>query len=213
MADQTQPWAERTVEVAPQPGVGVPPQRGPGAPPPHGAGMPPHGAGMPPQDSGPPSPGEAFRRGVASVGRPRAPRTESFPTVEHEPTGTGWPGGGGGQPRRPLSWHLEQLRVGAEWSAAGVLFAFVCWGIWAISGGGDLVGPLLTFLLSLLVAVGLFALSRLLGRVILERQLGRIRRSARGAHAATTVFLVGLGVAYLQQTEWVISAWNWITGT
>ena len=26
MADQTQPWAERTVEVPPQPGVGVPPR-------------------------------------------------------------------------------------------------------------------------------------------------------------------------------------------
>ncbi|MER7168321.1 hypothetical protein ABT336_19925 [Micromonospora sp. NPDC000207] len=189
MADQTQPWAERTVEVPPQPGVGIPPQPG---------------GELPPQ-------GEPFRRGVASVGRPRAPRTESFPTVEHEPSGTGWPGASQ-EPRRPLSWHVEQLRIGGEYSAAAALFAFVCWGIWALSGGGNLTGPFLTFLMSLLVAAGLFGLSRLLGRVVLERQLGRIRRSAKGAHAATAVFLVGLGIAYLQQTAWVISVWNWLTG-
>ncbi|MEO3780622.1 hypothetical protein ABGB16_28190 [Micromonospora sp. B11E3] len=181
MADQTQPWAERTVEVPPQPGVGVPPQR------------------------------DAFRRGVASVGQPRTPRTEQFSAVH--PDGHGdvhW--SDAPQPRRPLSWHLGQLRVGGEWSAAAGLFAFVCWGIWAISGRGNLGAPVLTFVLSLLVAVGLFGLSRLLGRVILERQLGRIRRSARGAHLVTAVFLVGLGVAYLRQTEWVMSAWNWVTG-
>ncbi|WP_320069304.1 hypothetical protein [Micromonospora sp. RTGN7] len=181
MADQTQPWAERTVEVAPQPGVGVPPQR------------------------------DAFRRGVASVGQPRTPRTEQFPAVDQGGHDRVW-SGDVSAPRRPLSWHLSQLRMGGEWSAAGALFAFVCWGIWAISGRGNLGAPVLTFVLSLLVAVGLFALSRLLGRVILERQMGRIRRSARGAHVVTAVFLVGLGVAYLQQTEWVVSAWNWVTG-
>ncbi|MFG1660315.1 hypothetical protein ACGFIY_27620 [Micromonospora chersina] len=175
MADQTQPWAERTVEVPPQPGV-VPPQR------------------------------DAFRRGVAAVGQPRTPRTEQFPAVD--------PGDWtrDSSPRRPMGWHLAQLRRGGEWSAAGALFAFVCWGIWAISGRGDLTAPLLTFVLSLLTAVGLFALARLLGRLVLERQLGRVRRSARGAHLVTALFLAGVGVAYLQQTEWVVSAWNWVTG-
>ncbi|MET7808047.1 hypothetical protein [Micromonospora chersina] len=175
MADQTQPWAERTVEVPPQPGV-VPPQR------------------------------DAFRRGVAAVGQPRTPRTEQFPAVDSGD----WTGDS--SPRRPMGWHLAQLRRGGEWSAAGALFAFVCWGIWAISGRGDLTAPLLTFVLSLLTAVGLFALARLLGRLVLERQLGRVRRSARGAHLVTALFLAGVGVAYLQQTEWVVSAWNWVTG-
>ncbi|SCG59729.1 hypothetical protein [Micromonospora inositola] len=174
MADQTQPWAERTVEVPPQPGV--PTQRDP------------------------------YRRGVASVGQRRTPRTEQFPTADP----ADW--SGGSAPRRPMGWHLAQLRRGGEWSAAGGLFAFVCWGIWAISGRGDLTAPLLTFVLSLLTAVGLFALSRLLGRLIWERQLGRVRRSARGAHLVTALFLAGVGVAYLQQTEWVVTAWNWVTG-
>ncbi|MEV6695350.1 hypothetical protein AB0M35_28170 [Micromonospora sp. NPDC051196] len=178
MADQTQPWAERTVEVPPQSGASIPPQRDP------------------------------YRRGVASVGA-TTPRTEPFPAVEQVPTGTGWPGAPA--PRRPMSWHMAQLRKGGEWSAAGALFAFVCWGIWAISGGGDLAGPFLIFMLSLLVAAGLFALTRLLGRVVLERQLGRVRRSARGAHLVTAIFLTGLGIAYLQQTQWVMDAWNWLT--
>lgn len=177
MADQTQPWAERTVEVPPQPGVGV----------------------VPPQRDG-------FQRGVAQVGQPRTPRTDQFPAVDP----TGWTDDSA--PRRPMGWHLAQLRRGGEWSAAGGLFAFVCWGIWAISGRGDLSTPLLTFVLSLLTAVGLFVLARLVGRIVWERLLGRIRRSARGAHLVTALFLVGVGVAYLQQTEWVVSAWNWVTG-
>jgi hypothetical protein len=175
MADQTQPWAERTVEV--------PPQR------------------------------DGFRRGVASVGQPsdrRAePTTEPFAAAPHEPTGTGWPGEP--QPRQPLAQRMQQLRRGGGWSAVTGIFAFVCWGIWAISARGDLTSPVVTFVLSLLVAVGLFALSRLLGRLVWERQFGRVRRSARGAHLVTAIFLAAVGVAYLRQTEWVMNIWNWLT--
>ena len=169
LTDRDQPWAERTVEVPPQP--------------------------------------EAFRRGVAAVGGPTR-RTEQFPVAPHEPTGTGWPGAP--EPERlPPGYHLRQLRIGSRWSVVGGLFAFIGWGVWAISSRGDLTSPVVTFVLTLLVAAGLFALSRLLGRVILERQLGRIRRSARGTHLVTAVFLVGVGVAYLRQTEWVVNVWNW----
>jgi hypothetical protein len=165
---------------------------------------------VPPQQGvGVPQQRDGFRRGVASV--VRRPRTEQFPIVDpHAPGEPYW--SDAPPPRRPLSWHLSQLRIGGEWSAAGALFAFICWGIWAISGRGELGAPVLTFVLSLLVAVGLFGLARLLGRLILERQLGRARRGARGAHLVMAVFLVGLGIAYLRQTEWVVSAWNWITG-
>ena len=183
MADQTQPWAERTVEVPPQAGVGVPPQR------------------------------DGFRRGVAPVGQPRTPRTEPFPVVEQEPTGTGWPGETA--PRRPLSWHLARLRRGGEWSAAGGLFAFVCWGVWALSGRGDLSGPLLVLVLSLLVAVGLFALARVVGRLVLERQLGPgpaqrpgrspgdrglPRRPRGGLASADRVGRLGLELGHLELT-------------
>ncbi|MFC7548818.1 hypothetical protein [Plantactinospora sp. GCM10030261] len=160
---------------------------------------------LPPEDN-------PYRRGVASVGRPKNSRTEPFPTVPHEPTGTGWPGAEQPAARRPLRHHLEELRRGGEWSAAGGLFAFVCWGIWAISARGDLTSPVAAFVLTLLIAAGLFALTRLLGRVVWERQLGRPRRTARGAHLLTGLFLAGVGIAYLRQTDWVMSAWHWIFG-
>ena len=182
MADQTQPWAERTVEV-------------------------------PPQDPWAQPSKPAFQRGVAHVApKPAGPRTEPFPVAPHEPTGTGWPGADGPEPRQPVGWHVRQLRRGGEWSVAGGLFAFVCWGLWAISSGGDLTTPVLVFVLTLLVAGGLFALARLLGRVVLERQLGRVRRTARGAHLVAGLFLVGVGLAYLRQTEWVMDAWGWVKG-
>lgn len=172
MSEQTQPWAERTVEMPPGP--------------------------------------ESFRRGVAPVSAPR-PRTESMPVTPHEPAGTGWPVADEEAHRLPPGYHWRQLRKGMHWSVMAGLFAFVCWGIWAISGG-DLTSPVVTFVLTLCVAVGLFALARLVGRVFWERQLGRIRRTARGAHLVTAVFLVGVGVAYLRQTEWVVDLWNWVAG-
>jgi hypothetical protein len=180
MADQQQPWAERTVE-------------------------------MPPEQQADPAQASPFRRGVASVGQPRMPRTESFPVAGHEPTGTGWPDQPAA-PSPPVSEQLRQLRAGGEWSAIGGLFAFVCWGIWAISARGDLSSPFAAFVVTLLVAVGLFALARLLGRVVWERQFGRVRRSAKGAHLVAGLFLAAAGVAYLRQIQWVVDAWQWLTG-
>jgi hypothetical protein len=113
--------------------------------------------------------------------------------------------------RPPVRTSVRQLRRGGEWTSIGVLFAFVCWGIWAISArGGDLSGPVLAFILVLIIAAGLFALARLIGRLLLERWLGRTRRSAWGAHLVTGLFLAASGVAYLGQTPWVVSAWTWL---
>lgn len=199
MADQQTPWAERTVEVPPQ-------RQAPGA--------------GDAQTAVAGESGGVFQRGVAPVGRAAPPRTAEF-TAPHEPTGTGWPAEAGGpgwsdgpvqSPRPPLSYHLAQLRRGGEWSVLGGLFAFVCWGVWAISARGNLGSPVLTFVLTMLVGVGLFALCRVIGRVVLERQFGRVRRSARAAHMVTGAYLIVVGFAYLRQTEWVVSAWNWVAG-
>ncbi|BCB79453.1 hypothetical protein GCM10022251_71930 [Phytohabitans flavus] len=174
MADQNQPWAERTVDMPPQ---SVP---------------------------------QSYQRGVAQV-QPRA-NAPVTPAVPHEPTGTGWPEPEPDPRWAPSGYHRGQWRIGSGWTLFGALVAFVCWGIWAISTRGDLTTPVLTFLLSLCVAAGLFALSRMVGRIVLERQLGRIRRSARGAHLITGIFLVGVGIAYLRQTDWVMDAFNWVSG-
>ncbi|GAA2516101.1 DNA-directed RNA polymerase II [Winogradskya humida] len=157
--------------------------------------------------SAPPAGSPAWS-GRAAV-NPRPP-SQQF-AAEHEPTGTGWPGAEAPRERRPLDWHLRQLRLGGEWSFAGLLFAFVCWGIWALSAGGDLTTSVIVFVVSLFVAVGVFALSRLIGRVVLERQFGRERHTAKGSHIVAGLFLVGVGIAHLQQTGWVMDAVHWVT--
>ncbi|GAA0797660.1 hypothetical protein [Spirilliplanes yamanashiensis] len=191
MPDRAQPW-DRTVDLPPQ---------DPWAHPPAPSAAPTSGAPAP-------GPQQPFSRGVAHV-KPAMPKTESF-TAEHQPVGTGWPDAEPPQVRRPVGWHLRQLRKGGEWSFAAAVFAFVGWGIWAISGGGNLLSPLVVFVLILAVAAGIFALARLLGRLLIERRLGRPRRTARGAHLVAAVFLVGVGLAYLRQTGWVMDAYGWV---
>jgi hypothetical protein len=192
MAYRDQPWGDR---AAPAPSGG--PEADPAWPP------------FAPVPTGPPP--AAYHRGIAQVGHGGAPQQRPDSTQEYAGSGHGWESGR--QPRPPVRYQLRQLRRGGEWSWIGGLFAFVSWGIWTISvRGGDLVVPVLAFVLVLLVATGVFALSRLLGRVVLERGLGRVRRSAWAAHLATGLFLAGAGVAYLGQTPWIMDAWNWVRG-
>jgi len=147
-----------------------------------------------------------YRPGKAAVG-PRPDPTA--PIVDPTVVGPAWTD----QPRAPLGYQARRLKKGGEWSAAGGLFAFVCWGTWAISErGGSLVGPVVALVLVLAVAVGLFFLCRLLGRVIVERSLGRIRRSAWPSHLVTGVFLGAAGVQYLRQTEWIVDGLTWLRG-
>lgn len=192
MPDQPQ-WSERTLDMPPQ---------DPWAEPPTVASSPATPPAAPPE--------APFSRGRAQV-NPH-PRTAAF-TAEHEPTGTGWPGADVPAERRPVGWRMRELRRGGEWSSSALLFAFVCWGIWAISTKGGLTTAVIIFLVSVLVAGGIFALARLVGHVVLEKQFHRVRRTARGSHLITAVFLVGVGLAHLQQTSWVMGAVNWVLDT
>jgi hypothetical protein len=104
------------------------------------------------------------------------------------------------------------LRKGWEIAGAGAAFAFVCWGIWAAANRGPLVGPLLSYVVVLAVAVGVFAISRLVGRLVLVQRLGRVRRTAKASYALAGLFLVAAGVQFLRQTEWVIDLVSWVRG-
>jgi len=64
----------------------------------------------------------------------------------------------------------------------------------------------------LAVAAGVFAMTRLIGRLVLVQRMGRVRHSARGAHALTGLFLVAAGIAYLKWTPWVMTLYAWIRG-
>jgi uncharacterized membrane protein YiaA len=203
MPEQPQ-WSERTLDMPPQdPWSEHPTVQS--APP-----TTPFDAPRAPQSPGPqqldPSP---FSQGRARVN----PRTQQF-SAEHEPTGTGWPEESGRAPREPrsLGWHIRRLRRGSEWSNAALIFAFVCWGIWVLSSDGSFVTAGIVFAVTVCVAAGVFALSRLVGRLVLERQMGRTRHTARGSHMVAGIFLVGVGIAHLRQTEWVMTAVNWVVG-
>jgi hypothetical protein len=137
---------------------------------------------------------------------PAAARPGRF-AAPHEATGTGWPDAEPFEQRQPVR---GQLRRGGEWSAWAAFFAVACWAMWVISTNGDLVTAALVLVVALVVAIGLFALTRLVGRVVLERQLGRARRTARGAHLVAAAFLVGVGVAHLHEIDWVMRAWHYL---
>jgi hypothetical protein len=62
----------------------------------------------------------------------------------------------------------------------------------------------------MLVAAGLFVVLRLLGRLVVERWLGRRRRGAMLAHLGTAAYLIAVGIEYLHQTPWVMQAVAWV---
>jgi hypothetical protein len=208
MPEQPQ-WPERTLDMPPQDPWADPPT----APAPFPGAQP---QAYEPRRPAPPAPqpGHAqppaadpapFSQGRAQVN----PRTQSF-AAEHEPTGTGWPGAAVPPSHQGMTWRWSELRRGGEWTTAATLFLFVCWGIWALSSTGSTTTAVIVFVVTLAVGIGVFCLSRVVGHLILERALRRTRRSARGSHLVTALFLAGVGVGHLQQTQWVMDAVSWV---
>lgn len=163
-------------------------------------------AGVPDTLREPAAGGRPPMRGVASV-RQRDPD----PTLDHAPDydSSAYDHHDGRREYAPGE-RLSVLRRGGEFSAAGGLFAFVCWGIWAFSSREAAFGGLAaTFVFVLAVAVGVFALCRMAGRPIWSRMVRRPRRTARPSHIVTAVYLGAAGVGFLQQTPWVMGLVSW----
>jgi serine/threonine protein kinase len=141
-------------------------------------------------------------------GRASVPQREPDPTLSGEPVA---PTPRRPEPARPRPDLATVLNRGSELTGVGVMFAFVCWGIWSVaSGRGGLVDKFLIFVFVLLIGVGVFVLARLVGRLVWERLLHRVRRTARGAHAATAAYLVAAGLGFLSATGWVVNLWGWL---
>jgi hypothetical protein len=175
-------------------------QAGAGQP---GAGQPGRGqAGAGQPGAGPASAVDQAIRGRASVVTkpPPGPDTSAY-----------LPGDPPRRERAPIGEQLRLLKRGGGWSWFGGSVAFIGWGVWAIANHGhSLFLPLLEFALVLAVGAGLFTLLRLLGRLVVERWMGRRRRTARLAHLGTALYLVAVGVAYLQATPWVMRVVSWV---
>lgn len=112
--------------------------------------------------------------------------------------------------RRPSRASLRSLADGWGFSATGLLVLFCGWGIWAAAGRGTIAAPLVSFGIVVAVAVGVFVLSRLIGRIVLARLLRRPRLHARYAHFLTGLFLAAAGVAYFSRTTWIADSIDWV---
>lgn len=147
----------------------------------------------------------AGARGVAAVPAPQQPD----PTLDTPPAAPPW---SGQRPDlRPAPELSVVLRRGSEITGVGLMFAFVCWGIWSVANGrGGLVDRFLIFVVVVLIGAGIFILSRLVGRLLWEKLMGRVRRNARGAHTITAGYLVAAGLGFLGQTPWVVQLWGWL---
>jgi len=152
-----------------------------------------------------PTPNGAAARGVATV--PAAPEPE--PTIDAQPAPTTW---WARRPDlRPAPDTAVVLRRGSQITGVGLVFAFVCWGIWSVaSGSAGMLDRFLIFVVVLLIGAGIFALSRLLGRLVWEKLMGRVRRNARGSHTITAAYLATAGLGFLGQTPWVVAFYNWL---
>jgi hypothetical protein len=114
-------------------------------------------------------------------------------------------------PARVRGERRRQLKRGGTWSVVGVTFSFICWVVWAASNRarGLYVAPA-TYLGTLAVAAGVFVVLRLLGQLVIVGWMHRVRRSAIGAHIGVALFLIAVGVTYLEQTAWVAKLVSWL---
>ncbi|HEY1488043.1 MAG TPA: hypothetical protein VGF84_18190 [Micromonosporaceae bacterium] len=152
--------------------------------------------------SGPPNPVPSSERSML-IGR-----ASVVPRPPSEPTG-GEYGGGPAPPAaarvaRSPGARLRRLKRGGTWSVVGVSFVLVCWIVWAASNRarGLYIAPA-AFVGTLVVALGVFIVLRLVGQLVLEGWMHRNRRGATGAHFGVAVFLIAVGITYLEQTSWI----------
>ena len=149
------------------------------------------------------------------VGRAQVVARPPEPSGYAAPEGTyagGPPNQGARVSRRPRV-NLRTLRKGGGWTIAGASFAVLCWFVWAAANrkSGAVLAP--GFLVATaVVAVGLFMVLRLLGRLVIEGWMHKPRNGAHGAHLGTAAFLFAVGVTYLQETAWVMQAYRWVRG-
>ncbi|SDD20347.1 serine/threonine protein kinase [Glycomyces harbinensis] len=119
--------------------------------------------------------------------------------------------------RPPLLGPPGSLAKGFELSVIGGLFSLLMWLLWVVtSGTGTLGTQVISYLVVLGVAVGVFFLLRVAGGILWGRWLHAKRRSSRLAHLGAGVFLFMVGMSYLDQLNWdflqLDFSWlDWIT--
>jgi serine/threonine protein kinase len=117
--------------------------------------------------------------------------------------------------RPPLLGPPGSLAKGFELSVIGGLFSLLMWLLWTVTTGMDTLGnQVISYLVVLGVAVGVFFLLRVAGGILWGRWLHAKRKSARLAHLGTGVFLFMVGMSYLNQMnwDWLQLDFSWLDG-
>jgi hypothetical protein len=145
--------------------------------------------------------------GRAAVVRPAVSASSESGSYPAEPAGPG------ARVSHRTGANMRKLRRGGGWTVAGLSFAVVCWLVWTAAHRttGAALAPGYLFA-TLGVALGVFIVLRLLGRLVIEGWMHKTRRGARGAHLGTAAFLFAVGVTYLQDTSWIMDAYRWAKG-
>ncbi|MCD0445322.1 protein kinase [Glycomyces sp. A-F 0318] len=108
--------------------------------------------------------------------------------------------------RAPLLGPPGSLAKGFELSVIGGLFSLIMWLLSTVTNGMDNLGSqVVSYLVVLGVAVGVFFLLRVAGGILWGRWLHARRKSSRLAHLGAGVFLFMVGMSYLNQLDW-----NWL---
>lgn len=154
-------------------------------------------------------PANRYGRGVAVPAQPRREAATAETPVDPEITAQP------AEPSRPWTGpggKLSALTGGAEFTVVGVLFAFVCWGMWVIDNiRSSVVAHILYFVVVLAVATAVFFIARLVGTIVLVRLLHRTRRTARLSHLASAAFLIITGIGFLSNVSFINNAINWLS--
>jgi hypothetical protein len=153
--------------------------------------------------------GPMYGRASVPVAKPQAEASEEMALVAQSPRRSV-------PPPKKVSWQRtssasrRSLSDGWGFTATGLIVAFCGWGIWAAAAPSSVRTPIVGLVIMLLVAAGLFALTRFLGLIVIERMWGRRRLHARWAHLFTGLFLTFAGVAYFVETTWIVDGIDWL---
>jgi hypothetical protein len=91
----------------------------------------------------------------------------------------------------------RKLFDGWGFTFAGLLILFCGWGVWAASGAsGASIPPIVSLLFVVFAGAIVFAVLRLISRLVIEGMRHRRRPHARWAHFLTGTFLAVVGISY-----------------
>jgi hypothetical protein len=116
-----------------------------------------------------------------------------------------------------VSWYKPGVAArrrrmdGWGFTFSGLLILFCGWGVWAAGGGsGSSIPPVVNLVFVIAVGGIVFAVLRLISKLLVEGVRHRQRLNARWEHFLTGTFLAVVGVSYLLHNALLTSTVTWV---